>query len=219
MRWLNSVTYSLDTSLSKFQEIVKDRGTWHAAAHGVTKSQTWLNVWTTTTRQREKSQRWDYKAETPVLWPPHAKSWLIGKDTDAGRDWGQEEKGMTEDEMAGWHHWLDGRESVWTQGVGDGQGVLACCNSWGRKESDMTERLNWTELNLLDAAADGISQLNPTHHLKTIRGSMAGFILIVTCLFFCFYIVWWCIIKKADGQQQQLVTITLASIIASNHQK
>ena len=89
----------------------------------------------------------DAKAETPVLWPPHAKSWLIGKDSDAGRDWGQEEKGMTEDEMAGWHHWLDGRESEWTPGVGDGQGGLACCDSWGRKESDTTERLDWTELN------------------------------------------------------------------------
>ena len=77
---------------------------------------------------------------------PHAKSWLIGKDSDAGRDWGQEEKGTTEDEMAGWHHWLDGRESEWTPGVCDGQGGLACCDSWGRKESDTTERLNWTEL-------------------------------------------------------------------------
>ena len=77
---------------------------------------------------------------------PHAKSWLIGKDSDAGRDWGQEEKGKTEDEMAGWHHGLDGCESQWTLGVGDGQGGLACCSSWGRKESDMTERLNWTEL-------------------------------------------------------------------------
>ena len=85
------------------------------------------------------------KAETPVLWPPHVKSWLIGKDSDAGRDWGQEEKGTTEDEMGGWHHWLDGRESEWTPGVGDGQGGLACCNSWGCKESDTTERLNWTE--------------------------------------------------------------------------
>ena len=87
------------------------------------------------------------KAETPVLGPPHAKSWLIGKDSDAGRDWRQEEKGTTEDEMAGWHHWLDGRESEWTPGVGDGQGGLACCDSWGRKESDTTERLNWNELN------------------------------------------------------------------------
>ena len=88
----------------------------------------------------------DAKAETPVLWPHHVKSWLIGKDSDAWRDWGQEEKGTTEDEMAGWHHWLDGHESEWTLGVGDGQGGLACCDSWGRKESDMTERLNWTEL-------------------------------------------------------------------------
>ena len=84
--------------------------------------------------------------ETPVLWPPNAKSWLIGKDTDAGRDWGQEEKGTTEDEMAGWHHQLNGHEFGWTPGVGDGQGGLACCNSWGRKELDMTEWLNWTEL-------------------------------------------------------------------------
>ena len=87
----------------------------------------------------------DAKAETPVLWPPHEKSWLIGNDSDAGRDWGQEEKGMTEDEMAGWHHWLHGRESEWTPEVGDGWGGLACCDSWGHKESDTTERLNWTE--------------------------------------------------------------------------
>ena len=87
-------------------------------------------------------ERNDAKAETPVLWPPHVKSWLIGKDYDAGRDWGQEEKGTTEDEMAGWHHWLD--EPEWTPGVGDGQGSLACCDSWGRKELDMTEWLNWT---------------------------------------------------------------------------
>ena len=89
----------------------------------------------------------DGDAETPVLWPPHEKSWLIGKDSDAGRDWGQEEKGTTEDEMAGWHHRLNGCESEWTLGVGDRQGGLACCDSWGRKESDTTERLNWTELN------------------------------------------------------------------------
>ena len=91
---------------------------------------------------------YDSKVETPVLWPPHAKSWLIGKDSDAGRDWGQEEKGTTEDEMAGWHHWLDGRKFEWTPGVGDRQGGLVCCDSWGRKESDTTERLNWTELTL-----------------------------------------------------------------------
>ena len=92
------------------------------------------------------SGRNDAKAETPVLWPPHEKSWLIGKDSDAGRDWGQEEKGMTEDEMAGWHHRLNGCEFEWIPGVGAGQGGLPCCNSWGRKKSDTTERLNWTEL-------------------------------------------------------------------------
>ena len=89
----------------------------------------------------------DAKAETPILWPPHGKSWLIGKDSDSGRDWGQEEKETTEDEMAKWHHWLYGHEFEWTLGIGDGQGGLACCNLWGCKKSDMTERLNWTELN------------------------------------------------------------------------
>ena len=106
----------------------------------------------------------DAKAETPVLWSPHAKSWLIGKDSDAGRncgqeekgttgiggrrkrDWGQEEKGTTAIEMAGWHHRLNGCEFEWTLGIGDGQGGLACCNSRGCKVSDMTERLKWTEL-------------------------------------------------------------------------
>ena len=86
----------------------------------------------------------DAKAETPVLWPPHVKNWLIGKDSDAGRDWGQEEKGTTEDEMAGWHHQLNGHAFEWTPGVGDGQGGLACCSPWGCKESDMTEWLKWT---------------------------------------------------------------------------
>ena len=100
----------------------------------------------------------DAKAETPVLWPPHVKSWLIGKDSDAGRDCGQEQKGTTEDEMAGWHHWLNGHESEWTPGVGDGQGGLACCNSWGRKELDTTEWLNWTELKLRY-----LNRRNPKH--------------------------------------------------------
>ena len=89
--------------------------------------------------------RTDAKAETPIFWPPDVKSWLIGKDSDAGRDWGQEEKGTTEDKMAAWHHWLDGHESGWTPGVGDGQGGLVCCDSWGRKKSDMTEQLNWID--------------------------------------------------------------------------
>ena len=76
------------------------------------------------------------------------KSWLIGKDSDAGMDWGQEEKGTIEDEMAGWYHRLDGHESEWTPGVGDGQGGRVCCDSWGRKELDTTEWPNWTELNM-----------------------------------------------------------------------
>ena len=92
--------------------------------------------------------RTDAEGETPILWSPYAKFWLIGKDSDAGRAWRQEEKGMTQDEMAGWHHGLDGCESEWTPGAGDGRGGLACCNSWGGKESDTTERLNWTEGNL-----------------------------------------------------------------------
>ena len=88
---------------------------------------------------------YDAKAETSVIWPPHEKSWLIGKDSDAGRDWGQEEKGTTEDEMAGWHHWLDGCESEWTPGVGDRQGGLACCDSWGLVGHDWATELYWTE--------------------------------------------------------------------------
>ena len=84
----------------------------------------------------------DAEAETPVLWPPDAKNWLIGKDPDAGEDWRQEEKGTTEDEMVGWHHQLNGHGFGQTLGVGDGQGGLACCGSWGCKESDMTEQLN-----------------------------------------------------------------------------
>ena len=83
--------------------------------------------------------RTDAEAETPILWPPDVKSWLIWKDPYAGRDWGQEEKRMTEDEMVGWHHWLNGHRFEWTPGVGDGQGGL------GHKESDTTEWLNWTD--------------------------------------------------------------------------
>ena len=99
-----------------------------------------------------KDQSWvligrtDVEGVTPILWPHDAKNWLIGKDPDAGKDWGQKEKGMTEDEMVGWYHWLSGHGFGWTSGVGDGQGGLECCGSWGRKESDMTERLNWTDV-------------------------------------------------------------------------
>ena len=85
----------------------------------------------------------------PILWPPDAKSWLIWKAPDAGKDCGQEEKVTIEDEMVGWHHQLDRHEFWWTPGVGDGQGGLAGCGSWGRKELDTTERLNWTELKVL----------------------------------------------------------------------
>ena len=91
-------------------------------------------------------ERTDAKAETPILWPPLAKSWLIWKDYDAGRDWGQEQKGTTEDAIVGRHHWLNGRDSKWTPGDGVGRGGLACCDLWGHKESDTTEWLNWTEI-------------------------------------------------------------------------
>ena len=91
--------------------------------------------------------RTDAEAETPILWPHDAKNWLIGKNPDSGKDWRQEEKGTTEDEMVGWHHRLDGHEFEQAPVVGDGQGSLACCSPWGGKESDTTERLNWTELN------------------------------------------------------------------------
>ena len=85
------------------------------------------------------------KLETPIFWPPDAKNWLIGKDPDAGKDWRWEEKGMTEDEMVGWHHRLYGHEFGQALGIGNVQGSLACCSPWGHKESDPTERLNWTD--------------------------------------------------------------------------
>ena len=86
--------------------------------------------------------RTDAEAETPILWPPHAKNWLIGKDPDAGKDWKQEEKGMTEDGMVEWHHRLDGHEFEQNLGVSEEQGSLVCCSPWGLKESDVTEQLN-----------------------------------------------------------------------------
>ena len=94
--------------------------------------------------------RTDVEAETPILWPPEAKSWLIWTDPDSGKDWGQEEKETTEDEIVGWHHRLNGHGFGWPLGVGDAQGGLVCCDSWGRKESDTTEWLNWTEQNWSD---------------------------------------------------------------------
>ena len=89
----------------------------------------------------------DAEAEAPILWPPDAKSWLIGKDLDAGKDWRQEKKGMTEDKMVEWHHQLNGHQFEETPRVGDGHGGLVCCGPWGCKESDMADRLDWTELN------------------------------------------------------------------------
>ena len=103
----------------------------------------------------EGDQPWDFfgrndaKAETPVLWPHHVKSWLIGKVSDAGRYWGQEEKGMTEDEMAGLHHILDGHESEWTLGDGDGQGGLACCDhGFTKSRTRLSNWTDWTELEI-----------------------------------------------------------------------
>ena len=90
--------------------------------------------------------RADPEAETPILWSPDVKNWLTGKDADAGKDWRQEEKGMTEDKVIGWPHWLIGHEFEQALGVGDGQGSLECCSPWCGKESDITEQLKWTEL-------------------------------------------------------------------------
>ena len=89
--------------------------------------------------------RTDAEAETPILWPPDVKIWLLGKDLDSEKDWRQEEKGTTEDEMVGWHHWLKWHQFEQAVGLGDGQGGLVCCSPWSCKESDMTEWLNWTD--------------------------------------------------------------------------
>ena len=120
-------------------------------------------------------ERTDVEAETPIIWPPDVKNWLIWKDLDAGIDWGQEEKGTTEDEMVGWHHWLSGHEFGWTPGVGDGQGGLACWGSWGHKELNTTEgQLNWTELkesNAMILVFWVLSQLFYSPFLLSSRGS------------------------------------------------
>ena len=100
----------------------------------------------------EGNQSWIFigrthaEAEAPIPWPPKVKKWLTGKDPDAGKDWRQEEKGTTEDDIVGWHHWLDGLEFEQALGVSDGQGRLACCSPWGCKESDTIEWLNWTDV-------------------------------------------------------------------------
>ena len=101
--------------------------------------------------------RTDAEAEAPILWSPHVKNWLTGKDPDAGKDWRWEKKGTTQDEMVGWHQWLDGHEFEQALGVGDGQGSLECCSPWGRKELDVTEWLKWSEV------LDWLTDLNQGH--------------------------------------------------------
>ena len=128
------------------------------------------------------SGRTDPEAETPILWLPDVKNWLTGKDPDAGKDWGQEQ-GMTEDEMVGWHHWLDRHEFEQAPGVGDGQGILACCSPWGCKESDMTEALNWTELSSL-------GRMWVSCHLVLLSGGMSH--AFVEWLFLLSMLAWFC---------------------------
>ena len=125
--------------------------------------------------------RTDAEAETPILWLFHEKNWLIEKDSDAGKDWGQEEKGTTEDEMPGCHYQLDGQEFEWTPGVGDGQGGLVCWDSWGRKDSDTTERLNWTELTVLEIMRPSWLK----SQVFTVHCEVFSLALFRLCLFAC----------------------------------
>ena len=116
----------------------------------------------------------DVEAEIPIFWPSDVKRWLIWKDPDVGQDWGQEEKGTTEDEMVGRHHWHNGHEFGWTLGVGNGQGGLECCSSWGHKESETIEWLNWTEVKESGnnhSRSENIS-LFFEHFLKQISGPL-----------------------------------------------
>ena len=122
------------------------------------------------------------EAETPILWPPFVKRWLIGKGPDAGKDLGQEEKGMTEDKMVGWHHWLDGHEFGWTPGVGDGQGGLACCDSWSLSESDMTEQLNWIEWSIRCLRFQ-TRQFSQPHELILWNTSLCTKIMCILCIY------------------------------------
>ena len=121
--------------------------------------------------------RTDAKADTPVLWPSVEKHWLIWKDPDAGKDWRQEDKGTTEDEIAGWYHWLNGQEFEKILGVGDGQGDLACCSPWGHKESGTTEWLNWTELkdNLIWASFSLENLTSFSKSNRRIKGPQTSF--------------------------------------------
>ena len=104
-------------------------------------------------------------AEALRLWPPNAKNWVTGKDPVAGKDWRREEKGTPEDEMFGWHHWLDGQELDQAPGVGNGQWSLVCCSPWGGKESDMTKQLNWTELNIFHTTAPIVHSILVSYQL------------------------------------------------------
>ena len=127
--------------------------------------------------------RTDAEAETPILWPPDMKNWLIGKDPDTGRGWGQEEKGTTEDEMAGWHHWLNGHESEWTPGDGDGQGGLVCCDSWGHKERprhDWATELNWLKLTWVNVYTVRLSSFHTTHKLYIFNYKVKSTFMVIT---------------------------------------
>ena len=110
--------------------------------------------------------RTDVEAETPIFWPSDAKCWLIWKDPDVGKDWRLEEKGTTEDEMVRWHHQLNGHGFGWTAGVGGRQGGLASCGSWGRKELDTTERLDWTELNYMGKESERVEIYMCVYYIK-----------------------------------------------------
>ena len=112
--------------------------------------------------------RTDLEAETPILWTSDMKSWLIWKDPDAGKDWGQEEKGMTEDEMVGWHHWFSEHGFWWTPGVVDGQGGLACCGSWGCKETQLSD---WTDRRCLRVKSSSWSRRSPSLAVNVISMS------------------------------------------------
>jgi len=173
--------------------------------------------------------RTDVEAETPILWPPDGKSWLTGKDPDAGKDWGQEEKGKIEDEMVGWHHWLYGHGFGWKQGVSDGEGNLVCCDSWGHKESDTAEWLNWTEvlfihstksfavysdkfqsLNFKISVTWGLSSIKISHGFGWILGFDDGQGGLVCCC------SWGC---KASDMTERLNQTELSSDLGSPAQK
>ena len=138
----------------------------------------------------------DAEAKTPVLWPPDVKNWLIWKDPDAGKDWKWEDKGLTEDEMVGWHHQLDGHAFEQAPGVGDGQGGLVCCGLWGRKELDTTEWLNWTEVKINKQGQPAFGWRFKTQHPNVLNASHVCVLLnvkwsrsdwIVETVFFFFF--------------------------------